>query len=283
MFGSVTRQNICQPLAPRLTAAISSSGPTASITGISSRATNGKVTKVVARIRPGVAKMMSESGVGPQKKMQSPSAARSGQRGDGKDQAEAVVAPAQQHRARGEGDGDERARRRRRPLAVFAQEDAEVALQTEQQHEDQAGHDRRHRERQVDQRQQQRPAGEAEAGDRPRRPPRRRPRSARTAVGATVRVSRIAERVSRSPTQRLEVRADTPLPKRLDEHVHHRHDDQHDRSRPAPPRSGRSHPQRVLAALAESPRVRRGRRPRGTRCRTRADSARFRRRTSQTP
>ena len=58
MLGSVTRQNICQPLAPRLTAAISSSAPIASITGISSRATNGSVTNVVARIRPGVAKMI---------------------------------------------------------------------------------------------------------------------------------------------------------------------------------------------------------------------------------
>ena len=47
----------CRPLAPRLTAAMSSSGPTASITGISSRTTNGSVTKVVTRISPGVAKM----------------------------------------------------------------------------------------------------------------------------------------------------------------------------------------------------------------------------------
>ena len=58
MFGRVTRQNICQPLAPRLTAAISSSAPIASITGISSRATKGKVTNAVARTSPGVAKMI---------------------------------------------------------------------------------------------------------------------------------------------------------------------------------------------------------------------------------
>src|SRR5262245_4079576 len=57
MFGSVTRQNICQPLAPRLRAASSSSGPIASSTGISSRATNGKVTNAVASTRLGVAKM----------------------------------------------------------------------------------------------------------------------------------------------------------------------------------------------------------------------------------
>ena len=48
MFGNVTRQKICQPFAPRLSAASSSSGPIASITGINSRATNGSVTNVVA-------------------------------------------------------------------------------------------------------------------------------------------------------------------------------------------------------------------------------------------
>ena len=58
MFGSVTRQNICQPLAPSATAASSSSVPCASISGISSRATNGKVTKIVARTIPGTAKMI---------------------------------------------------------------------------------------------------------------------------------------------------------------------------------------------------------------------------------
>ena len=55
MFGSVMRRKICQPRAPRLTPATSSSEPIASITGSSSRATKGKVTKAVARIRPGVA------------------------------------------------------------------------------------------------------------------------------------------------------------------------------------------------------------------------------------
>src|SRR5688572_32726829 len=42
MFGSVIRQKICLPFAPKLSAASSSSGPIASITGISSRATNGR-------------------------------------------------------------------------------------------------------------------------------------------------------------------------------------------------------------------------------------------------
>jgi hypothetical protein len=42
MLGTVTRQNICHPLAPRLMAAVSSSAPIASMTGISSRATKGK-------------------------------------------------------------------------------------------------------------------------------------------------------------------------------------------------------------------------------------------------
>src|SRR5262245_25479208 len=59
MFGTVTRQNICQALAPSVRAASSSSGPSASITGINSRAMNGNVTNVVARMMPGNAKMMS--------------------------------------------------------------------------------------------------------------------------------------------------------------------------------------------------------------------------------
>ena len=58
MVGTVTRQNICQPLAPSVRAANSSSGPWASNTGISSRATNGSVTKAVTSTMPGVAKIM---------------------------------------------------------------------------------------------------------------------------------------------------------------------------------------------------------------------------------
>ena len=68
MLGSVTRQNTCQPLAPRLTAASSSSGPIASITGISSRTTSGSVTNVVASTSPGQAKITftaSQASVGP--------------------------------------------------------------------------------------------------------------------------------------------------------------------------------------------------------------------------
>ena len=57
MLGSVTRQNVCQPFAPRVTADDSSSVPCACISGMSSRATNGKVTKAVARTIPGTAKM----------------------------------------------------------------------------------------------------------------------------------------------------------------------------------------------------------------------------------
>ena len=53
MFGSVTRQNNCHGFAPRLTAANSSSGPSASMSGISSRATNGSVTNVVASTSAG--------------------------------------------------------------------------------------------------------------------------------------------------------------------------------------------------------------------------------------
>src|SRR5262249_8435103 len=48
MLGTVTRQNICQPLAPRLTAAISSSAPIAPTTGISPRAPKGHVTNAPA-------------------------------------------------------------------------------------------------------------------------------------------------------------------------------------------------------------------------------------------
>ena len=55
-MGSVTRQKICQPDAPSTTAASSSSRPWACITGMSSRATKGKVTKTVARTIPGTAK-----------------------------------------------------------------------------------------------------------------------------------------------------------------------------------------------------------------------------------
>ena len=57
-FGTVICQKSCQPFAPKLTAASSSSTPIASITGINSRATNGNVMNAVARIKPGVAKMI---------------------------------------------------------------------------------------------------------------------------------------------------------------------------------------------------------------------------------
>ena len=68
MLGSVTRQNVCQPVAPRVIAASSSAAPCSCISGISVRATNGKVTNAVARIRPGTAKMMrmpARSSIGP--------------------------------------------------------------------------------------------------------------------------------------------------------------------------------------------------------------------------
>src|SRR5439155_159556 len=45
MLGSVISRNTCQPRAPRLTAATSSSAPIASMSGISSRATTGLVSK----------------------------------------------------------------------------------------------------------------------------------------------------------------------------------------------------------------------------------------------
>ena len=60
-FGSVTRRKICQPPAPSTRAASSCSVPCACISGISSRATNGKVTKTVASTMPGSAKMIFRS------------------------------------------------------------------------------------------------------------------------------------------------------------------------------------------------------------------------------
>ena len=54
----MTRQKVCQPLAPSDTAAVSSSAPCSSISGISPRATNGKVTNSVASTMPGTAKMI---------------------------------------------------------------------------------------------------------------------------------------------------------------------------------------------------------------------------------
>ena len=56
MFGSVTVQKVRQPDAPRVSAASSSARPCSIITGISSRATKGKVTNMVARMMPGMAK-----------------------------------------------------------------------------------------------------------------------------------------------------------------------------------------------------------------------------------
>ena len=58
MFGRVTRKKVCQPLAPSTMAASSSSEPCSCISGISSRAMNGAVMKVVASTMPGTAKMI---------------------------------------------------------------------------------------------------------------------------------------------------------------------------------------------------------------------------------
>src|SRR3954454_23260361 len=55
MFGSVTRKKVCSPEAPSEIAASSSWVPCSCISGISARATNGKVTKVVASAIPGTA------------------------------------------------------------------------------------------------------------------------------------------------------------------------------------------------------------------------------------
>src|SRR5688572_11494021 len=59
MFGSVTCQNVCQPLAPSDKAASSSVVPCSCMSGINSLATNGKVTNMVASTIPGTAKRIS--------------------------------------------------------------------------------------------------------------------------------------------------------------------------------------------------------------------------------
>ncbi len=58
MLGNVTRRNVFQPLARNIRAASSWVVPCWCITGISSRATNGKVTNRVARMIPGTANTM---------------------------------------------------------------------------------------------------------------------------------------------------------------------------------------------------------------------------------
>src|ERR1043166_8113312 len=55
ILGSVTRKKVCRPEAPSEIAASSSPVPCSCISGISARATNGKVTKVVASAMPGTA------------------------------------------------------------------------------------------------------------------------------------------------------------------------------------------------------------------------------------
>ena len=57
MLGAVTRQNVTTPDAPMETAASSSDTPCSCIKGISWRATNGKVTKIVASTIPGTEKI----------------------------------------------------------------------------------------------------------------------------------------------------------------------------------------------------------------------------------
>ena len=52
------RQKVCQPVAPIVVAACSCSVPISRSTGITSRATNGSDTKMVASTMPGVEKMI---------------------------------------------------------------------------------------------------------------------------------------------------------------------------------------------------------------------------------
>ena len=57
--GSVTRENVCHPLAPSVWAACSCSVPISRRVGTTSRTTNGNVTKIVASTIDGVAKRIS--------------------------------------------------------------------------------------------------------------------------------------------------------------------------------------------------------------------------------
>jgi hypothetical protein len=59
MLGSVTRQKVCQPLGAERQRRLLVAVPCSCISGISSRATKGKVTKMVASTMPGTAKMIS--------------------------------------------------------------------------------------------------------------------------------------------------------------------------------------------------------------------------------
>ena len=154
------------------------------MTGISSRATNGNVTNAVARISPGVAKMIlrlwfsrPDLEVLLQRRTSSREHAPRRRRARPATGMLPHAAPRlgsagrkQQHSSdeqRRRASTDDQVRHDR--VAVPAQALPEVALQAEDQHEHQPGHDRRDRERQVDQRGQQRPARETEAGDRPGR------------------------------------------------------------------------------------------------------------------
>ena len=185
----------------------------ASITGISSRATNGNVTNAVARTRPGVAKMIFrlcvvrpdlERAAGRRRARANTTAAAADDE-PGRGPLPEPRAPADRAGRKQEVERRRRARHatqrhevRHDRVAVAPQERAEVALQAEDQHEHQPRHHRRDRERQVDQRRQERAAREAEARDGPGRRDaeddvRRRARS-----GTTVSVSRMECRVSGS-------------------------------------------------------------------------------------
>ena len=154
--------------------------PDASITAMSSRATNGNDTKIVASTMPGTAKMILMS-------------------------------------------------RSKQPRS-------EPALPAEQLHEDQPGDDRRHGERQIDQRREQALAAEVEPGDRPR------------GGDAEDRVGRHGQRGDdeRQPDRRERLRRldrrHVRLPsvaERLDEDEDERNEEKDERERPARASSAR--------------------------------------------
>ena len=175
MFGSVTRQNICHPLAPRLTAARSSSVAERlhhrDELARDERERHERRREdqprrreddvQAAAVRPEAQRVLNDR--------------ESGEYGQAqrKGRSDAGGAPwnAASHQHEGEDEGDQRARRRHDvehgTQAVGPQPRTEVALKTEDQHEHQPRYYRRDRERHVDQRGEERPAGKTEPGDQP--------------------------------------------------------------------------------------------------------------------
>ena len=154
------------------------------MTGISSRATNGNVTNAVARISPGVAKMILEALVSrpdlevlleqeraPRTRPRRPRARPARDDSRGRADVRGLLGRAKQHVAH-----DAAARRRANDVR-YGMIDSRPCRRNGPKYpcrpkistNIKPGHDRRHRERQVDQRGEHRASRKTETGDRPRR------------------------------------------------------------------------------------------------------------------